>query len=161
MVARTADKLYPFLRQKKIEGLDDETVREIKKNTSAMISHKVGEIVTNSTDNIVISVMVGTIWVGLYSNYVLITVALNGIMGQFFSAITASIGNLGATSNKERLLVVFRRVQFATFWIFGFSAICLFYLFNPFIAVWIGKTYWLTMDTEQVIASVNRRTFMI
>lgn len=152
MVAKTADKLYPFLRQKTAERMDDETVREIKKNTGAMVSHKVGEIVTNSTDNIVISAMVGTIWVGLYSNYVLITIALNGIMGQFFSAITASIGNLGATSNKERLLVVFRRVQFATFWIFGFSAICLFYLFNPFIAVWIGKVYWLSMDTVLLLA---------
>jgi O-antigen/teichoic acid export membrane protein len=151
-VAKTADKLYPFLRQKTAERMDDETVREIKKNTGAMVSHKVGEIVTNSTDNIVISAMVGTIWVGLYSNYVLITIALNGIMGQFFSAITASIGNLGATSNKERLLVVFRRVQFATFWIFGFSAICLFYLFNPFIAVWIGKVYLLSMDTVLLLA---------
>lgn len=152
MVARSADKMYPFLRQKAAERLDGETVHEIKKNTGAMVSHKMGEIVTNSTDNIVISAMVGTLWVGLYSNYVLITVALNGIMGQFFTAITASIGNLGATENKGRLLAVFRRVQFATFWIFGFSAICLFYLFNPFIAVWIGKAYWLAMDTVLLLA---------
>lgn len=152
MVAKTADKLYPFLQQKRTVELDGETVREIKKNTGAMVSHKIGEIVTNSTDNIVISAMVGTIWVGLYSNYILITIALNGIMGQFFSAITASIGNLGATSNKERLLGVFRRVQFATFWIFGLSSICLFYLFNPFIAVWIGKAYWLAMDTVLLLA---------
>lgn len=147
MAAKSADKLYPFLRQKTVEHLDGETVREIKKNTGAMVSHKIGDIVTNSTDNIVISAMVGTVWVGLYSNYVLITIALNGIMGQFFSAITASIGNLGATSAKERLLAVFRKVQFVTFWIFGFSSICLFYIFNPFIAVWIGKAYWLSMDT--------------
>lgn len=147
LLARSADKLYPFLRQKATERLDGNTIQEIKKNTSAMVSQKIGEIVTNSTDNIVIAAMVGTIWVGLYSNYILITSALNGIMGQFFTAITASVGNLGATESKEKLLAVFQKIQFATFWIFGFSSICLFYLVNPFIAIWVGNEYWLSMDT--------------
>lgn len=152
LVARSADKRYPFLKEKTKEKLDRQTIQEIKKNTGAMMTQKIGEIVINATDNIVISIKVGTVSVGLYSNYLLIISALNGILGQFFTAITASVGNLGATENKERLLDVFQKVQFVTFWIFGFSSISLFFLLNPFVTLWVGKDYLLSIQMVLLLA---------
>lgn len=151
-VARSADKRYPFLKEKTSEKLDRETIQEIKKNTAAMVTQKIGEIVINATDNIVISIKVGTVWVGLYSNYLLVISALNGILGQFFTAITASVGNLGVTESKERLLEVFGKIQFATFWIFGYSGISLYFLFNPFVRLWVGEDYLLAIDTVLLLA---------
>jgi O-antigen/teichoic acid export membrane protein len=146
-IAHSADKRYPFLKEKTTEKLDCETIEEVKKNTAAMVTQKIGEIVINATDNIVISMRVGTVFVGLYSNYLLVISALNGILGQFFTAITASVGNLGVTESKVRLLDVFGKIQFATFWIFGYSSISLYYLFNPFVRLWVGEDYLLGMET--------------
>lgn len=151
-VARSADKRYPFLQEETNERLDLETIQEIKKNTAAMVTQKIGEIVINATDNIVISMKVGTVWVGLYSNYLLVISALNGILGQFFTAITASVGNLGVTESKERLLDVFGKIQFATFWIFGYSSISLYFLFNPFVSLWVGDDYLLGLETVLLLA---------
>lgn len=151
-VAHSADKRYPFLKEKTSEKLDRETIEEIKKNTAAMVTQKIGEIVINATDNIVISMKVGTVFVGLYSNYLLVISALNGILGQFFTAITASVGNLGVTESKGRLLDVFGKIQFATFWIFGYSGISLYFLFNPFVRLWVGEEYLLGMETVLLLA---------
>lgn len=150
-VAKQADKMYPFLKDKGYGKLDGETVKIIKRNTGAMIFHKVGGIVISATDNIVISAKVGIIWVGLYSNYLLIITALNSIIGQLFSSVTASIGNLGATESKEKSFFVFNNIQFANFWIYGFSSICLYWLSNPFINLWIGKEYLMTMDIVAIL----------
>ena len=138
-VSRKADAMYPFLREKGRFKLDPDTVQQIKKNTGAMVLLKAGSIMVTSMDNILISAKVGILWVGLYSNYQLIMTALNTVVGQFFTSITASIGNLGATESKERSLFIFENIQFANFWIYGFCSICLFELFNPFIELWLGK----------------------
>ncbi|WP_319470066.1 oligosaccharide flippase family protein [uncultured Trichococcus sp.] len=153
-ISKTADKRYPFLKDRQAEKLDTETVQEIKKNTGAMVLHKIGGIVVKSTDNILISAKVGITWVGLYSNYQLILNALDLIIGQFFSAITASVGNLGATGNKKKALAVFQNIQFINFWIYSFSAICFYYIANPFINWWIGEEFVMN-DNVILVLTIN------
>lgn len=145
-VSRHADKMYPFLRYKKSEKVDRKTLGEIIKNTKALVLHKIGGIVVSSTDNIIISVYVGILWVGLYSNYQLMINALNTIIGQFFSAITASVGNLGANESNNKSFSVFQNIFFFNFWIFGVCSICLLFLANPFIEIWLGNKFILEIE---------------
>ena len=151
-VSKHADKMYPYLKEKSQEKLDSETVDQIKKNTAAMVLHKIGTIVVSSTDNIIISAKVGITWVGLYSNYYLIINALNTIITQFFTAITASIGNLGVTESKEKSEYIFECINFIGFWIYGFCTIALYQLFNPFIEIWLGKDLLMSMDVIAILA---------
>lgn len=141
LVARKADKIYPFLKQKTKIRLDKETKKEITKNVKAMMCHRIGGVVVNGTDNILISSFIGIVWVGLYSNYYLIINALNIIIGQVFSAVTASVGNLNVLESKEKSYYMYKRILFINFWIAGFCGICLAILFNPFITLWIGYEY--------------------
>lgn len=150
-VSIKANKMYPYLKEKNIEKLLKEETKEIKKNVFALVIHKVGGIVVNSTDNILISKFISLTAVGLYSNYYLITNALNIVIGQVFSSIVASIGNLGVTENKEKLKNIFDKVFFMNFWIFGFSSICLYILFNDFITLWLGEEYLLSISVMFVI----------
>ena len=46
--------------------------KEELSNVFSMMVHKVGNVVINSTDNILISALVGIVYAGLYSNYILI-----------------------------------------------------------------------------------------
>ena len=82
----------------------------------------------------------------------MITNSLNGIYSQLFGSLTASIGNLGATSDSEKALTVFRKVNFAGGWLYGFSAVYLTVLLNPFIELWVGEQYLFSQEITALIA---------
>lgn len=153
-VSKKADKMYPYLKEKDIKKLEKNDTEKIKKNVIAMIGHKIGGIVVNGTDNLVLSKFVGLTEVGIYSNYYLVINALNIILGQVFTAITASVGNLVATTNKEKVHDVFKKTFFLNFWLYGFASICLVLLFNNFITIWLGSEYLFSMDIVLVL-SIN------
>lgn len=151
MVSNKADKLYPYLKESNVQKVDQSTLKQISKNVRAMLVHKLGGVVVNSTDSIIISKFVGLVQLGLYSNYQLITNALNIVTTQVFSSITASVGNLGATEKDDKKRFIFNVVFFLNFWIYGFIAICLIVLVNPFIELWIGKKYVLSTIVVSII----------
>lgn len=146
-----AEKIYPFLQGEQSSKLDQATRNEIVKNTQAMMMHKIGNVIVNSTDNIILSKFVGLIAVGIYSNYYMITYSLTIVYTQIYASLTASIGNLCVDSSKDRQFDVFKKINFFTFWLYSFSAICLLILFNPFIELWVGKEYLLNFDVVIVI----------
>lgn len=146
-----ADRMYPYLKDKNIKKLDKKELNTISKNVRAMLFHKIGGVVVNSTDNILISKLVGLIAVGMYSNYYLITSALDTITAQFFNAITASVGNLGACTNSKKVKETFNTTFFLNYLIYGVITVCLLILFNPFIEVWLGKKYLFDFSVVLVI----------
>ncbi len=136
-----ADKRHPFIRNKTSEKMSKSEITEIKKYVAAMFTNKLGWIVLNSTDNILISKLVSVVLVGVYSNYLLIINALHGLIQRIYSSLTASVGNLGASSDKEHSYTVFKRIFFMTCIIAGFCSVFLYALLNPFIVIWIGQEY--------------------
>lgn len=134
-----ADRNYPYLKEKNIQKLEIKEKREILKNTGAMICHKVGGVVVNGTDNIIISKFVGLVITGIYSNYLLIINMLNSILGQVFNAATASVGNLMATEENMQKKVIFYRLSYLQFYIYTFLSVCLLCLFQPMITVIFGE----------------------
>lgn len=151
MISKEADKLYPYLKENNAKPLIKQEKKEIKKNIGAIILHKIGGVVVNATDNLVIAKYVGLGAVGLYSNYYLITNALQLTLSQFFTSTTASIGNLAITDNKEKLYDIFKKIYFMNYWIYSFVSICLFVIFNDFINVWIGNEFIIDMPIVFVI----------
>lgn len=152
ILSHIANQLYPYINTNQHEKIVPDAKAEIIKNTKAMIIHKVAGVVVFGTDNLLISYFIGVVAVGLYSNYLMITGALTGIYGQFFSTLTAGVGNLGATADSKQVLTVFRRLNFAGNWLYGFSAVCLAVLLNPFIELWLGADYLFSQDIVCLIA---------
>ncbi|AHV98589.1 lipopolysaccharide biosynthesis protein [Paenibacillus sabinae] len=151
-VSNKANKLYPFLKETGQARLDKNEKHVITRNIKAMMFHRIGGVVVSGTDNILISKLVGIKAVGIYSNYFLITNALNMVIGLIFQAITASIGNLTATeNNNEKTIRIFGVLNFMGFWIYGFCSICLLLLFNPFIEIWLGEDFLFHMPIILVI----------
>ena len=151
MVSRKADKMYKFLKEEKEIPLDKESKDSIVKNTKAMMMHKVGGVVVNSTDNILLSMFVSLDSVGLYSNYFFITNALNSITTHVFNSLTASVGNLFATSDNKKAYHVFKEVYFLDYCMYSFIAVSLLCLFNPFIELWVGREYLFGFDIVCII----------
>ena len=141
LLSKKADCLYPFLLEKEVKPLPNHTKSEVKKNVFAMIFHKIGGVIVFSTDNILISKLVGLTAVGIYSNYMMIRQALNIITGLTFQSVSASLGNLNVLGSDKRKLEIFQIINFVGAWTFGFCSICLTVLINPFISLWLGKEY--------------------
>lgn len=147
VLAREADRLYPFLRKTTPPSpLDRRSQREIVRNTKAMFLHKIGGAVVFNTDNLLLSYFIGIVSVGLYSNYLLIIKGLRNCYKMVFGAFTGSVGNLGTTQEKEQIRQVYRWLNFAGSWMIGFFSICLMVLFNPFLELWVGKEYLFATD---------------
>lgn len=156
-ISRKADIMYPYLRTRGEVHLDKETRTGIFKNIGAMISHKVGAVVVFSTDNILISMFVGVYWIGIYSNYTMIMGILNSFLSQIFSSISASIGHLNAKETNEKAYSIFNTAFLMNFWLYGFCAISLWLLLNPFIVMWIGNQY---IMSQQIVLIIVANFFM-
>lgn len=150
-ISLIADKQFPYLKEKNIIPLNKSIKRDIQKNISALIFHKIGSMIIFSTDNIIISKYVGLMSVGLYSNYVLITNTLSNAITQIFNSLTASIGNLLAYNDIDHSKIVFDRIFFINYWLYAFCSICLFIMLTPFISLWLGDNYLFNISTTLII----------
>ena len=145
LVNRYITKEYPYLKEiNSAESLEKNDLKEIKTNIKALMFHKVGNYVLTATDNIVISKFIGIVTVGIYSNYVMIHSAISSFIYVFVSNVTASFGNLIAEGDKDKRFKVFKEMDFITYCLYGVSAVCLLFTFNPFIEFVFGSKFLLS-----------------
>ncbi len=147
-----ANKLYPEINQRNVATIDDREKKEIKKNIFSTFTYKIGAVLIKNTDAILISTIVSTIAVGLYSNYNMIVTAINGFINMIIYGVFASIGNLGAINDKEKSLHVFNSMILLFQYIAFFCALCFVTVFNRFITIWLGAEFLLDMKTVMVIS---------
>lgn len=154
-ITHKANQLFPFLVKNKKEKIDNETKTMIRKNVVAMMCHKTRHIFINFTDNIVISKFISIISVGLYSNYSIILMNLNKVVGQVFSAMTASIGNFNVSEAEEKKEKLLNTIYLLDFIVYSFCSVCLFVLFNPFIKLWLGDEYLMSQEIVLILVLNN------
>lgn len=136
-----AGKMFPYLKDKNVRKLPKEETKGIYQNIRAMLMHKVGNVIVNNTDNLLLSALVGSLSVGRYSNYYLIIGSVTQVLNQMFQGITASVGNLGVEESRERIGKIFEASFFMGQWMFGMAAICLYEILNPFVEMSFGRNY--------------------
>lgn len=142
-VSLETDRLNPCLRERTVQPLSRDMAAEIRRNVKAMLFHRLGSAAVFGTDNILISKFVGVTTTGLYSNYTMIRGFLNVVISSLFNAITPAMGNLHATAGDSERQTAFRRLDFFSAWLFGWMSICLYWLYDPFIDLWLGDGYLL------------------
>ena len=75
--------------------------KELLKNIKAMFMHRVGYILVNTVDSMVISIFVGVVALGEYSNYTMILTSLTEVLKLVFTSLTSVIGHLYVEENKD------------------------------------------------------------
>ena len=140
-MSRKADRLFPYLKESCKEQLPQEERHDILRNVKAMLMHKIGNVVVNNTDNLLISSFVGIISAGIYSNYYLIIGSVRQVLEQAMLGVAESVGNLGVTEENEKIGRIFDSLFFIGYWLFGFAGVCLLELLNPFVKLAFGKKY--------------------
>lgn len=147
--AYKAKKLYPYI-DNNVE-LENKEKKKIYKNVGSIFIYKMSGTILNNTDNILISILVSTILVGYYSNYLMIINAMLGIITMIFNAVTASVGNLNAKADNKHKKSIFEEMTLICFWIMGITSICLINGLNDFINIWIGEKFVLEYNVLLVI----------
>ena len=150
-MSRKADALFHYLKEPCHEKLPQEERQDILKNVRAMLMHKLGNVVVNNTDNLLISSFVGVITAGIYSNYYLVIGSIRQVLDQALQGVAASVGNLGATEDSEKVSRIFDQLFFIGYWTYGFAGICLFELLNPFVELAFGKQYLFQREVVLVL----------
>lgn len=140
-----ANKYYPFLR-----GYTNETNLIDKKglvnNVKSMFVYKVSNVVVTSTDNILISTLIGTIYVGFYSNYSMIINYIATFINLIINGLIASLGNLNADNDSEHSYKVFKGMIYLFGVITIFCSACILNVIQGFIPIWVGSEYVLGKD---------------
>lgn len=138
-----ANKDYPFLKEKTSFKIEKKDINELITNVKSLVMYKLGSTILSGTDNIIISMLIGVIAVGIYSNYSVIIGAVSGVLWTVLTGLTGSIGNLNTTSDTVKQEKIFNQTLFISCMLYGFAGVMLLVLLKPFIILWIGKEYLL------------------
>lgn len=152
ILAIIVDKHYSFIKTNKTKLAKDEQ-KNIFKNIKAMFVYKFGGVLVNNTDNILISKLISTTAVGLYSNYTLVVNALVSYLDLIVGSAASSIGNFNAEQDIKDSKKLFESVSLFNFWIYGFSTIALYTLLDDFITIWMSTADYV-LDKKTLIAIV-------
>lgn len=150
ILSAVCNKIHPELKNKEEPVIFDK--KPIRSRVYSTFIYKICGVAINNTDNILISMLVSTAAVGLYSNYYMVISALQGFIAIISTSLISGIGNLGANGNEKRQYEVFNLALFfynfiATLGLVGFSL-----LFNDVIKLWLGSSYLFDNKTVFIIA---------
>ena len=136
-----ATRMFPYL--KPAGSLAPEERKAISRRIRDLFTARIGGVVVNSADTIVISAFLGLSMLAVYQNYFYVVTAVTGLLGLIFSAALAGIGNSLATEPKEKNFRDLERLTFAVAWLAGACVCCMLCLYQPFMEVWVGEALML------------------
>lgn len=137
ITAVVVSRMYPNYNAK--GKLPKETVTAINHRIRDLFTSKIGAVIVNSADTIVISAFLGLTMLAIYQNYFYILSAIISVGTIIFSACTAGIGNSLIVESKEKNYYDLRKFTFMLAWFSGFCTVCLLCLYQPFMDIWVGR----------------------
>ncbi len=142
-----ANRMFPQFQAK--GTLPKETVRTINRSVRDLFTSKLGLVIINSADTIVISTFLGFTFLTQYNNYYYIMTSVSGFLAVISTSLTSIIGNSIVSETKEKNYHDFKILLFIISWLAGFCTVCLLCLYQPFMKIWMGEE--LMLDFGMVV----------
>lgn len=112
--------------------LAPEVVSAINGRIRDLFTSKVGAVVLDSCDPIIITAFLGLEVLAVYQNYYYVITALAALFMVFFKAISAGVGNSLATESEEKNYSDFLEISCLTLCTLGVCVCCMLCLYQPF-----------------------------
>ncbi len=144
-----AQKKYPYINKR--AKLPKEERGQIFSNIRNLFIMQFAGRVVDSTDNILISSLISTILVGLYSNYMVVIGVFKTLSDKIMVAAAPSMGNLFVTDDtdsKERNLY---RLTFIFYIFASIAAVGTYACIQPFVTLWLGSEYLMDLSVVLVL----------
>ena len=136
------NKEYPWLHVNKKRGKYLlKQYPEIIAKTKQVFIHKIKDFVLVKSDELFIFLFVSLKMVAYYGNYMIIISKLISLFSAITGSVGASVGNLVAEGNKERMLKVFWEYTTIQHTIAATLAFSLYAFLEPFVSHWLGNEY--------------------
>lgn len=149
VLGKRIDKEYTYLKDINYSPLSREEIKLFFSDIGDVALFQIGSTLFNATDNIIISIMLGTVVVGYYSNYYLLISQCVVVIGIVVKAFSAGIGNVIATESKEKQFLVYRQLDFVTYVVVATITAGLFQGLNSVIKIWTGR-----VDENYVLSQI-------
>lgn len=147
------NKEYPWLKVNKKQGKSLlKRYPEIIIKTKQVFIHKIKDFVLVKSDELFIFLFVSLKMVAYYGNYMIIISKLISLFSAITGSVGASVGNLVAEGNKERMLKVFWEYTTVQHTIAATLTFSLYAFLEPFLSHWLGSEY--IMDNRILILLV-------
>lgn len=144
VLAVVVDRMYPSYRPR--GDLNGAVKKEIHGRIRDLFTSKVGSVVVESVDTVVVSAYLGLTVLAIFQNYQFILNAVLRIVMILFNACLAGIGNSLVAESMEKNYRDLKQLTFITAWITGFCCVCLLCLYQPLMEIWVGRDLMLKLS---------------
>lgn len=118
--------------------LDPDDQRQINGKIRDIFTGKIGSVVFQYADTIIISALMGLTVLAIYQNYYFILTAVLGVIEIIISSFMAGLGNSFVTESKAKNYRDMLKFTFLFLWLIGVGACCFLGLYQPFMEIWVG-----------------------
>ena len=133
-----ARRLFPAIEPR--GALPPALRRQVISDVKSIFMHKVGGVISNSVDNIVISAFLGLVAVAAYGNYYYVVTAVTGLVWAVYNSMNAGFGNKIHTESKEANFELFMKANRITLIVVAGCAAVMLALYQPFVRIWTGDS---------------------
>ena len=153
-----ANRQYPAIKSEKAQIDLSDTKKGLIEKTKAVFLYRIGGTLIDSTDNILISILVGTVTVGYYSNYSIITANLFALVNVVSQAYMTGIGNRSVQADATEKKAAFYSMMLVYFFL-GTVVLCgILSAMNDFVIIWLQKEQYVL--SQGFVAVVAIRLFL-
>lgn len=152
LIARHVDKNYKHIHP--LGSITKSERKDLIEKVKGLLVNRVLSVSRNSSDTIFITAFAGLVSTAMYSNYLFVVTALNGLMITLANSITGGIGN-GLVLNKEEKnyndFLIIDSIYMAV------SSVCvigMFNLYQIFISLFFGEQYLLNITIAGLFCSL-------
>lgn len=146
-----ANREYPYINKKPKTKLSSAEIKSLYTDVKGLLLTKVASTAFSGTDNIFISAFIGIRYVGILSNYTVFSTIVNGVMNKIFDAVTASVGNLVVSGQKNKTEGVLKKLFFLNTSLYGYFCLGLLVLLREFVmTIWLDAEY----DLSQTVVTL-------
>lgn len=135
LLVKASRKLFPDIEPR--GALPPELRRRVVSDVKSIFMHKVGGVITNSTDNLVISAFLGLVAVAAYGNYYYVVTSVAGLVAIVYSSMAGGFGNKIYTESKEDNFRLLMRMNRLSMIVVVFCSAMMAALYQPFMEVWV------------------------
>lgn len=133
--ALVVDHMFPGY--KPIGNIAENDRKKINTRIKDLFTAKIGGVVVNSVDTLVISAFLGLTVLAIYQNYYYIITALLSIVNILIYSCTSGIGNSIITESREKNFNDLCTFTFLISIVACFCTACLLNIYQPFMKLWV------------------------
>ena len=135
LLVKASRKLFPDVEPRGV--LAQDIRRRVISDVKSIFMHKVGGVITNSTDNLVISAFLGLVAVASYGNYYYVVTTVGGLVAIVYSSMTGGFGNKIYTESKDENFRLFMKMNRLSMVVVVFCSAMMAAMYQPFMEVWV------------------------